>query len=120
MFITKYGQPWVKYRIKGNINSVSLEFGKLMNAAKIKRKGVGFYALRHTFETIAGQTGDQAAVDRAMGHERPDMAALYREWVKDAAEDARLKRVADHVHNWLYPSTRKPRASNRPTSTKSK
>jgi len=63
---------------------------------------VNFYALRHTFETIAGETKDQAAVDRIMGHEDADrMPTQYREWNRDRRENQRLKRVTDHVRKWL-------------------
>ncbi|MDM8006086.1 MAG: tyrosine-type recombinase/integrase [Phycisphaerae bacterium] len=101
-FITKYGQPWVKYREKGNVNAVSLEFNKLLTRLAIKQEWVGFYGLRHVFETIAGESGDQAAVDRIMGHADPSMAGIYREWLRDDREDARLRRVTDHVHAWLF------------------
>lgn len=102
VFITKYGQPWVKYREGGNVNSVSLQFGKLLKLVDVARDGVGFYALRHTFETVAGETGDQVAVDRIMGHERNDMASVYREWKRDRREDDRLRKVTDHVRDWLF------------------
>jgi len=64
------------------------------------RKGLNFYALRHTFETIAGDSRDQVAVDHVMGHSRNDMASVYRERI----DDARLKAVTDHVHSWLFDS----------------
>lgn len=116
VFITKYGVPWVRYAdekakpVEGqkqtphgaNINAVGLEFGKLLRKANIQREGVAFYALRHTFETIAGETGDQPAVNRIMGHADATMAGIYREWLRDERENARLRRVTDHVHAWLY------------------
>jgi hypothetical protein len=34
-----------------------------------------------------------------MGHEIPNMSSAYRETISDA----RLKAVADHVHDWLFP-----------------
>lgn len=92
----------MKYREKGNVNSVTLEFGKLLIKLGIKREGVNFYALRHTFETIAGETADQAAVDRIMGHEGNGIATVYREWNRDQREDDRLQQVTDHVRNWLF------------------
>ena len=56
-----------------------------------------FYALRHTFETIAGESRDQVAVDAIMGHSREDMASVYRERIGDD----RLRAVAEHVRQWL-------------------
>jgi integrase len=44
----------------------------------LHRKGLGFYALRHTFETIGGDAKDQVAVDAIMGHSCDDMASVYR------------------------------------------
>ena len=57
-----------------------------------------FYALRHVFETEAGDCVDQVAVNYAMGHDDGSMASVYREGVKDH----RLEAVADHVHAWLF------------------
>ncbi len=103
VFITKQGHRWSRFRGETRIDAVGLEFGKLMDELGIRREYVGFYSIRHTFETIAGETGDQPAVDRIMGHERDDMATVYREWMKDERENARLRKVTDHVRNWVFP-----------------
>lgn len=107
VFVTEWGHRWSRLNGETRIDSIGLEFGKLLNKLKIRRQHVGFYALRHTFETVAGRTGDQAAVDRIMGHEREDMATVYREWVKDASEDARLKKVTSYVRAWLFLSAKR-------------
>lgn len=112
VFITKYGFPWWKER---EDNPVAKEFRKLLDsidaaaakAAKgrkkpqerIYRRGLGFYALRHTFETIGGESLDQVAVNHIMGHADASMAAEYREEVSDQ----RLHDVVDHVRRWLFP-----------------
>jgi len=101
LFLTKYGRPWVRYGEKGNVNAVCLEFGKLLTKLGIKRAGVGFYALRHLCETIGGELGDQAGMNRIMGHADNTMAGVYREWLRDEREDARLRRITDHVLAWL-------------------
>ncbi|MCA9246664.1 MAG: tyrosine-type recombinase/integrase [Planctomycetales bacterium] len=95
LFITKYGQAWAK---DTHDSPVSKEFRKLLDATELYRPGLGFYALRHTFETIGGDSRDQVAVDHVMGHSRDDMASLYRERI----EDDRLQAVADHVRAWLF------------------
>jgi len=66
-----------------------------------------FYDLRRTFETIAGDTGDQVSVDAVMGHAPPsaDMASVYRQRVADA----RLRAVVEHVRAWLWPVPKNPR-----------
>src|SRR5262249_25782331 len=78
---------------------------KLLRQLKLKREGVSFYALRHSFETIAGESRDQVAVDAIMGHTDESMAARYRERISDE----RLEAVTDFVHRWLFPPAKKDR-----------
>lgn len=94
------------------VDSVGLAFRKLLATVKvagedgeatpIRRAGVGFYSLRHTFQTIAEGARDLPAVRRIMGHIDDSIDDHYREWGADAHEDTRLRHVADHVHAWLY------------------
>jgi hypothetical protein len=96
LFITKYGHAW------GNgINHfpISQEFRKLSIETDTYRKGVGFLGFRHAFATIAGDTGDQIAVDTVMGHvpAADDMRAVYRRSVSDE----RIKAVCEAVRDWL-------------------
>jgi integrase len=113
VFVTKYGGTYNK---DTSANPISLEFRRLTKAvdeaaiedaqnrgadeppANITRAGLGFYGLRHTFETIGGGTRDQVAVDHIMGHEGDSMAAVYREDI----DDVRLHDVVNHVHAWLF------------------
>jgi integrase len=96
VFITRYGQPWAKDVADSPITK---EFRKLLDELKLYRPGLGFYCLRHTFETVAGESRDQVAVDHIMGHSDASMAAEYREGISDE----RLLAVVGHVHAWLYP-----------------
>jgi integrase len=96
VFVTKYGDSW--YKPESRANPLSAEFKKLLKSAGIYRKQVCFYALRHTFETIAGQTRDQVAVNACMGHVDDSMAGTYREEIGDD----RLQAVVNHVHDWLF------------------
>ena len=57
-----------------------------------------FYALRHTVETIGGESKDQVAVKAIMGHVDNDISAAYRERISDA----RLRDVTDFVRAWLF------------------
>ncbi len=95
VFITKYGSKWFTGT---KSNPLSAEMGKLLDQVGIRRQGVNFYALRHSFETIGGASRDQVAVDHIMGHARADMASAYRERIGDD----RLRAVAEVVHHWLF------------------
>jgi integrase len=109
VFITKYGQPWTK---DTHDNPISKEFRKLLDELKLYRPGLSFYALRHTFETIAGESRDQVAVDHIMGHADNSMAGTYRERIGDD----RLVDVANHVHTWLKKKSQTGRGSRHSSS----
>ncbi len=110
VFITKYGHRWGRVEaildpdtgklVNKQDDAIAKEFKKVITALKIARPGRGFYALRHTFETVGGESRDQVAVNYIMGHAPPDsdMASVYRERISDK----RLKAVTDHVHQWLF------------------
>jgi integrase len=109
VFITRYAHRFIRVqegqkkrkdgkKLTSAIDAIGLEFGKLLDALGIERQGVGFYALRHTFRTVADDAGDQRAIDRVMGHHREtDIANVYRHGIPDE----RLRKVSDHVRAWL-------------------
>ncbi len=74
------------------------EFGKLLQRLGLKRPGLNFYAIRHTFETVAGESRDQVTVDAVMGHADSSMSAHYRERISDE----RLQAVVQFVRSWLF------------------
>jgi len=94
-FLTTHRRPWSEDG--GTSHPLTLAFAKLKKAAKVDKRGVGHYALRHTFATVASDAGDQQAVDFVMGHHDPSMAAVYREGI----DPARVKAVCQHVRDWL-------------------
>jgi integrase len=93
IFITKRGNTWDKDEHR----ALTHECRKLLDALGIKGNR-NFYALRHTVETIGGESKDQVAVKAIMGHVDNDISAAYRERISDA----RLKGVTDFVHAWLF------------------
>ena len=105
-FITIQGNRWVRVTpSKTNpdqfvsVNTISGRFTGVLKALEMNpKKGHSFYTLRHCFETIAGGSKDQVAVDAIMGHVDNSMAAVYREGI----DDDRLRAVTNHVHRWLF------------------
>jgi len=97
VFLTVRGEGWAKH-IAGR--PITHECRKLLDRLKIGGKR-NFYNVRHNFETIAGESKDQIAVDAIMGHDDGSMAANYRERLSDA----RLRAVAEHVRAWLFNDT---------------
>lgn len=100
VFITKYGTAWAK---DTSASPISAEFRKLLKSIKLHRPVLGFYALRHTFETIDGESRDQVAVDHIMGHSRDKMASVFRERISDD----RLIGVTQLVRDWLFPQKKR-------------
>jgi len=105
VFLTHHGASWepkVKKSDKAPVGSpLSAEFAKVLDALGIRRKGVNFYALRHTFQTIGQKSRDKDAVKAIMGHAEAsdDMGAVYNE---EEVEDTRLRAVTDYVRAWLF------------------
>lgn len=101
VFITKYGNTWEPK--SETDNPVSNEMGKLLKKLDLKRQGLNFYALRHTFQTIGDRTLDKDAVRAIMGHveNANDMSVHYRE---EGVSDERLLRVTNYVRDWLLKS----------------
>jgi integrase len=98
VFVMKDGARWAR---EDTNNPVSRTMGRLLERLGINGRR-NFYCLRHTFETIGGESRDQVAVDHVMGHapRAGDMASVYRERISDE----RLIAVADHVRQWLFGS----------------
>ena len=107
MFLTKYGQRFVRVKVtqrdddkqrRTPIDAVGMMFGRLLKKLGINGNR-NFYAIRHVFETIGGESRDQVAVNAIMGHVDDSMAAVYRERISDE----RLQAVVQTVHAWLWP-----------------
>ncbi len=105
VFLTKTGEPWVRWKKKAIPDpsksawrdAVALASRILFKKLEINH-GASFYSLRRMTETIGGGCKDQVALDALMGHSRGDMASVYRLDI----DDSRLEAVADHIHAWLF------------------
>ena len=107
VFVTRRKEPYMHMTEKGTVvDSIGLQFRRLLVSCGIERRGIGFYALRHTFRTVADETKDFPAIDLVMGHIASDsgapfaaeMGARYRGRIGDD----RLRVIADHVGGWLF------------------
>ena len=98
VFLSPRGNAFIRSEKSAHKDLVAIQFTRLLKRLGIHRAGVGFYALRHTFETIGGAAKDQVAVDLIMGHTDPSMASHYRERI----DDTRLQAVAEYVRKWVF------------------
>ena len=107
VFLTNSRRRWVRIQERKNdregavrtiaIDSVSQQFARLLKSLSINGSR-GFYVMRHVFETIAGESKDQIAVNGIMGHTDTSMAGVYRESISEA----RLKAVVNVVRAWVF------------------
>jgi len=121
VFLTRLGQPWVRYELaetkdeNGKLkitgksdDAIAKATTKLLKQLGIYRaKVTSFYTLRHTLETIGGGCADQVALDLIMGHLDQSMAENYRHEISDD----RLQSVTNHVRQWLFPTPVKTTSS---------
>jgi integrase len=102
VFVTEKGCPLVTVQTNGLIvDAIGQAFSKHLRKHELKRPGISFYALRHTFQTISDETKDFPAIRLVMGHvaDERDMSAKYRQSISDE----RLQAVVEAVRQWLKP-----------------
>lgn len=96
VFLRRHGKTWDQ---REKASAITYAVGTAMKAAKIHRKGLGFYTLRHTFRTEADATLDFPAVRLIMGHtDTNKMDEAYR---LDISSE-RLVAVTNYIRNWLF------------------
>lgn len=81
-------------------DAIKMALQQQMSMVGVCLKGLGFYGLRRSFETIGAEAGDQVAIDHIMGHvpHTSEIGALYRHHVSESA----LRQVMEHVRAWLF------------------
>lgn len=98
-FLTAHGNPVWQAHASGSISDrVGRAFFAICRKLELHKPGRSFYSLRRTYETVAGNSKDQIAVNFGMGHSDESMAAVYRQGI----DDQRLIDVAEHVRQWLW------------------
>ena len=123
VFLTTPGQSWVReniHRTEDNrirkvvpMDAITQAFDKVIRRLGLKRKGIGFYTLRHTFRTWADEVRDQHAIHRIMGHTIPGMSGIYIEEISIE----RLRAVVEHVRKKLFAEPQEPSAVAAPATT---
>lgn len=102
IFLTNKGYLWVTPSSSTHFRK---SFSQTMRAAKCEVRQRGFYALRHTFRTVAEQIGDMNAARIVMGHALTGMEEFY---VHEFSRE-RIQKVCMHVREWLFTETVKPK-----------
>ena len=97
LFISAKGESFICSNSGYRVAKLLLYY---LDKAKLRRPGLTFYSLRHTFQTVAEGARDLAAVQSIMGHAPAanDMSATYRERISDE----RLTAVTNYVRHWLF------------------
>ena len=116
VFLTHYGNPWVRLKHADDpadairSDAITQTFAKVLKSLGIGvGRRIGFYGLRHSHRTAADASQDVVACAKIMGHSRSgDMGSNYTHRV----DDSRLEAVADVVRAWLFPDKVKSEADN--------
>lgn len=73
VFLTVFDNPWNE----GTKDAIGQQFDALLESADVKRKGLGFGALRHTHISAVGALGDLNAARRVRGHQIREIERHY-------------------------------------------
>ncbi|XAM00046.1 tyrosine-type recombinase/integrase [Phycisphaeraceae bacterium D3-23] len=85
----------------GKTYAIVQAFKRLKDRAGVGEDGQGLYACRHSYRTCTDELVDRGAVDLTMGW-APDKDMRNTYVSPMSVKRARLKAVADHVHDWLF------------------
>lgn len=106
VFLTRHRKPWWIDGKSGD--AITGEFAKIRRAAKVFRKGVGFYSLRHVTLTVGEQApeADPVAIRILMGHVDASISAKYRE----RYDRDKIRAVCEHIRSWWTAGNPKTKA----------
>lgn len=90
------------------------EFSKVLRKLGMKRDGLSFGALRHTFNTVAGEAKDSEARSIIMGHVMDGMQEWYEELGDTMIQ--RLRGVTASVEQSLFDKPAAPRPRKKPAA----
>ncbi len=97
---TRNGMPWVResaVKRPGSLAGASMRHDPLRLQLRRLKATWTLYELRHTFRSVAGETGDIEAVRLVMGHAVPGVDEHYVH-----VNEQRCRTVVDHVRRWFY------------------
>ena len=109
VFLTIFGRPFYRDVVTqddsgklvngGEVNAISQEFDRLCDRLGIKRAGVGFGKLRHTYVTAVDDHPDQRAARRSRGHLVGGIESHYRSFTVEhlhSVSDLSRRRLLSH------------------------
>jgi hypothetical protein len=105
VFRTSTGRSFVARDKAGTGNPIKQLFRDLCKGVCVYKKWRGFAALRKTCQTIGEESGDVPAMDMVLGHEKGDMASVYRQRMLSR----RLFKVSKYIRRWLLGVKKKPK-----------
>jgi integrase len=97
VFLTRNGREWVRSTGDYVNDEIAKQFSKLLTRCNLKRRGLNFYALRHTVATIGEEVADKPSLSLMLGHADSSMAAEYRERIHTDRHEA----ICNHIMLWL-------------------
>ena len=89
----------ISYQDTKKKDPISRFFTDALRRNKTHAPGKNFGALRTMFAQVGKEVGDDIALKAAMGHS--DGSQLYESYA-DGVYLPRIKRITDHVHQWLF------------------
>jgi hypothetical protein len=105
LFLTRAGQPYLQMVAHREDyverrDEIAELYRRMLKRMDQHRAGRSFYSLRRTFRTLGAETGEEMALNLAMGHagSADDMSRIYTHVILDA----KLEAIANHVRARIF------------------